>query len=159
MNFSPGYGVKRKRAIGWFLSEYLREWSLWRAIELVLDESGWAGSDALIRLANERGKRLTRELIREVVAKNDKQRFTIDASGNRMRANQGRSVEANLGLAPVEPPELLFHGTVERFLGSIRRHGLRRGSRTHVHGSETSKRRGASAPDAGSRSCRTFRRN
>ena len=34
---------------------------------------------------------------------------------------------------PVEPPELLYHGTVERFLDSIRREGLVRGKRHHVH--------------------------
>ncbi|MFO1422090.1 MAG: RNA 2'-phosphotransferase [Candidatus Competibacteraceae bacterium] len=105
-----------------FLSLILRH-KPWE-IGLVLDESGWADLDELIRLANERGKRLTRELIGEVVAKNDKQRFTIGANGNRIRANQGHSVQVNLGLAPVKPPDLLFHGTVERFLGSIRLHGL-----------------------------------
>ena len=34
---------------------------------------------------------------------------------------------------PVEPPELLYHGTVERFLDSIREKGLVRGNRHHVH--------------------------
>ena len=44
-----------------------------------------------------------------------------------------------------EPPELLYHGTVERFLDSIRQEGLRRGKRHHVHLSldaETAKRVG-----------------
>ncbi len=31
------------------------------------------------------------------------------------------------------PPELLYHGTATRFLDSIRKDGLRSGSRQHVH--------------------------
>ena len=57
----------------------------------------------------------------------------ISADGRLIRANQGHSVEVDLGLVPVEPPEPLFHGTVERFLDSIRAQGLVRGKRQHVH--------------------------
>jgi putative RNA 2'-phosphotransferase len=38
-----------------------------------------------------------------------------------------------LGLVPVEPPELLYHGTVPSFVDSIRRDGLTKGKRHHVH--------------------------
>lgn len=44
------------------------------------------------------------------------------------------------------PPEVLYHGTVERFLASIREVGLVRGNRHHVHLSkniETARRVGA----------------
>ena len=34
------------------------------------------------------------------------------------------------------PPEVLYHGTADRFLDSIRAHGLIKGSRHHVHLSE-----------------------
>ena len=39
----------------------------------------------------------------------------------------------DLALEPLEPPEILYHGTVERFLDAIEREGLRRGQRHHVH--------------------------
>ena len=39
----------------------------------------------------------------------------------------------DLGLEPVEPPPDLFHGTVARFLESIRGQGLVPGGRQHVH--------------------------
>ena len=68
----------------------------------------------------------------EVVATNDKKRFSFSPDGRLIRANQGHSVEVDLGLVPVEPPELLYHGTVERFLDSIRERALR-GNRHHVH--------------------------
>jgi len=68
-----------------------------------------------------------------VVRENDKQRFAISVDGNRIRANQGHSVAVDLGLQPVEPPELLYHGTIAKFLDSIRASGLVRGTRQHVH--------------------------
>ncbi|MBV8126140.1 MAG: RNA 2'-phosphotransferase [Planctomycetaceae bacterium] len=45
-----------------------------------------------------------------------------------------------------EPPEFLYHGTVERFLPSILKEGLVRGKRHHVHLSkdvETARKVGA----------------
>jgi putative RNA 2'-phosphotransferase len=54
-------------------------------------------------------------------------------SGELIRANQGHSVEVDLQLEEREPPETLYHGTVERFLPSILEEGLIRGNRHHVH--------------------------
>ena len=51
----------------------------------------------------------------------------------RIRANQGHSINIDLGLPPIEPPEVLFHGTATRFLDSIREQGLWQGQRKHVH--------------------------
>jgi putative RNA 2'-phosphotransferase len=103
------------------------------AIGLALDENGWANIGELIRLSNARGRNLSRELVERVVATNEKQRFTISPDGERIRAAQGHSVQIDLELAPCQPPELLFHGTAARFLASIRKEGLRRGKRLHVH--------------------------
>ncbi len=102
-------------------------------IGLTLDENGWAAIDELIRLANERGSRLTRSLLEQVVAENDKQRFAISEDGLRIRANQSHSVSIDLALAPTDPPDLLYHGTASRFLESIRATGLHSASRQHVH--------------------------
>ena len=63
------------------------------------------------------------ELI-DCVETNDKQRFAFDETGDRIRANQGHSVEVDLQLEEREPPEFLYHGTVERFLPSILKEGL-----------------------------------
>lgn len=38
-----------------------------------------------------------------------------------------------LGLSPRLPPDVLYHGTVARFLPSIRAQGLLKGQRHHVH--------------------------
>jgi putative RNA 2'-phosphotransferase len=102
-------------------------------IGLVLDEHGWADIGELIQKAGAHGVALTREQIAEVVATSDKQRFAIDQTGQRIRANQGHSVDVDLGLAPSEPPPILFHGTAEKSVGAIRAEGLKAGRRQHVH--------------------------
>ena len=59
------------------------------AIGLSLDSQGWVSLSELIDLSNRGGTRLTEALVRDVVARNDKQRFAISADGNKIRANQG----------------------------------------------------------------------
>ncbi len=70
-------------------------------IGLVLDANGWAEIGELIEKAGAHGVALTRALIAEVVATSDKQRFAIDETGQRIRANQGHSVDIDLGLPPL----------------------------------------------------------
>ena len=103
------------------------------ALGLVLDPAGWVEVTALVRALAARGEPTTHEEIQEVVATSDKQRFALSGDGARIRANQGHSVAVDLGLPPAEPPEILFHGTVARFLASIDAEGLVAGARTHVH--------------------------
>ena len=102
-------------------------------IGLVLDENGWADVDELIERAAAHGVTLTRELIAEIVATSDKRRFALDAAGRRIRANQGHSVDIDLGLEPTEPPAILFHGTAVATIAAIRNEGLKPGNRQHVH--------------------------
>lgn len=101
------------------------------SVGLVLDEGGWVAVDDLLAALARHGPRVTAEELAAVVAGNDKQRFTI--AGGRIRANQGHSVPVELGLAPSDPPEVLYHGTARRNLDSIQDVGLRRGNRHHVH--------------------------
>ncbi len=114
-----------------FLSLVLRHRP--EAIGLELDEAGWARIPELIRLAREHGRELSESVIREVVEKNDKRRFSLSDDGLRIRARQGHSIRIDLGLEPVVPPEVLYHGTARRFLDSILRQGLLKGKRHHVH--------------------------
>ena len=102
-------------------------------IGLELDENGWADVEELIAAARRHGRELSRPLIEEVVAKNDKKRFTLSPEGKRIRAAQGHSHPVDLGLPSVEPPEILYHGTATRFVDSILRDGLSPGQRQHVH--------------------------
>jgi putative RNA 2'-phosphotransferase len=98
-----------------------------------LDEAGWVAVDALLAGCARAGRAITREQLLEVVATNDKQRFELSADGRRIRASQGHSVAVELGYAQAAPPEVLYHGTASRNQASIRRLGLLKGSRHHVH--------------------------
>jgi putative RNA 2'-phosphotransferase len=114
-------------------------------IGLALDDAGWADIETLIRLAQPH-QALTRALVDLAVAENDKNRFEIDAEGRRIRARQGHSIVIDAGLTPTAPPARLYHGTASRFVDAIRREGLCKRSRQHVHLSadaETATRVGA----------------
>jgi len=114
-----------------FLSLVLRHHP--ETIGIFLDEQGWVEIDELLAATNRFDRKLIRPLLDRVVRENDKQRFAISADGTRIRANQGHSIDVDLGLQPTQPPELLYHGTIARFLDSIRTSGLERGSRQYVH--------------------------
>ena len=117
-----------------------------QSIGLQLDPEGWAHVDELIAGAARQGHHLDRATLETVCATNDKQRFAFDQSRTRIRANQGHSVEIDLQLAPLTPPDALYHGTSERTLPAILDAGLRKMARHHVHLSpdeETARRVGA----------------
>ncbi|MEZ6090303.1 MAG: RNA 2'-phosphotransferase [Pirellulaceae bacterium] len=115
-----------------FLSLLLRHRP--EVIGVTLDGEGWLCIDELITQANAHGKALTLELLHEVVATNDKQRFALSEDGLRIRASQGHSVSGvELNLEQKTPPEILYHGTVAAFLDGIRATGLHKRSRHHVH--------------------------
>ena len=100
------------------------------AIGLTLDPEGWANIEELIAKAD---IPITQALLHEVVATSDKKRFTISADGLSIRANQGHSIEVDLGFQPVAPPEFLYHGTATRFLDRIKKQGLLPQNRQYVH--------------------------
>lgn len=100
---------------------------------LTLDAAGWAPVSALLKGMRAAGHRVSREDVVRIVAENDKQRFALSEDGMRIRAVQGHSVPVELGLAPAEPPEVLFHGTASKTLGLIFRDGILPMSRRMVH--------------------------
>jgi putative RNA 2'-phosphotransferase len=102
-------------------------------VGLSLDPGGWVDLDALVAGVRERRPGVTRADVERVVATNDKQRFALDATQNRIRANQGHSLAVDLGLPPRRPPAVLFHGTVAGNVAGILREGLHRRSRHAVH--------------------------
>ncbi|PMS15973.1 RNA 2'-phosphotransferase [Trinickia dabaoshanensis] len=104
------------------------------AIGLQLDTEGWADIDALISCSDKHGRAIERSMIEVVVETNNKKRFALSEDGRRIRAVQGHSSSTVQRTYPESvPPEVLYHGTATRFLTSIVEHGLRAGSRHHVH--------------------------
>jgi putative RNA 2'-phosphotransferase len=114
-----------------FLSLVLRHKP--ETVGLTLDPAGWVSVMELLQACAQHNIPLSLEELQVVVATNDKQRFAFSEDGRRIRASQGHSVEVELGYQAAEPPEFLYHGTVERFLPSIRTKGLLKGQRHHVH--------------------------
>jgi putative RNA 2'-phosphotransferase len=114
-----------------FLSYVLRHQP--DAIGLALDPQGWASIDELITKGNAARTQFSREDLLHVVETSDKKRFSVSADGLRIRAAQGHSVSVELGLSPIEPPAVLYHGTATRFIDSILREGLKPQARQHVH--------------------------
>jgi putative RNA 2'-phosphotransferase len=102
-------------------------------IGITLDSAGWTDVGALLAASAAHGVAITRDELDQIVATSDKQRFALSPDGARIRANQGHSVEVELELAPAVPPAILYHGTVDRFLASIKDQGLIKGERHHVH--------------------------
>jgi putative RNA 2'-phosphotransferase len=91
----------------------------------------------LLEGARKNGNHITREQLEEVIRTSDKQRFALSEDGLQIRANQGHSVPVELGYEAAVPPDLLYHGTTGKFLNSIRKHGLQKQARHHVHLSPT----------------------
>jgi putative RNA 2'-phosphotransferase len=89
--------------------------------------------EQLLQAFASRGKALTRAELEDIVATSDKRRFALSPDGSMVRANQGHSVQVDLALPATLPPDVLFHGTVARYLPAIRAQGLRKGQRHHVH--------------------------
>jgi putative RNA 2'-phosphotransferase len=102
-------------------------------VGLALDPAGWVDVDVLLAAISRHGDPISRADLDRIVATNDKKRFAFSDDGRRIRASQGHSVEVELGYEPIVPPELLYHGTPERFVPSIRAQGLLKGQRHHVH--------------------------
>lgn len=103
------------------------------ALDLQLDNQGWSTIEALIKGFQNKGISLTLEQLQKIVEENNKKRFTFNEDGTMIRANQGHSIDIDLGMEPTTPPPTLFHGTATRFLDSIQATGLEKRSRQHVH--------------------------
>jgi putative RNA 2'-phosphotransferase len=121
----------RLTTVSKYLAKYLRHAP--EKLGLTLQSGGWVPVDDLLAAAGKHGFPISYDELIACVETNDKQRYAFDDTGDLIRANQGHSVAVDLQLEAHEPPELLYHGTVERFLTSILAEGLIKGKRHHVH--------------------------
>lgn len=79
----------------------------------------------------------TIELLQEIVATNNKQRFEFSPDGLHIRARQGHSIQVDVQLTEAKPPDTLYHGTAAASVPSIMASGINKGHRLHVHLSAT----------------------
>ena len=104
------------------------------AIGITLDEHGWADVQELIDGINRSdGHTLDMELLEEIVRTDEKQRYSFNEDRILIRANQGHSIPVDVELEEKIPPEILWHGTGEKYVSSIDEQGLIPKSRLYVH--------------------------
>ncbi|WP_298821756.1 RNA 2'-phosphotransferase [uncultured Roseibium sp.] len=101
--------------------------------DIVLSPEGWAAVSDVLKAFEKKKIVCDYELLKQIVTSNDKKRFEFSKDGRCIRARQGHSISIDLGLAPSEPPNVLFHGTATRFLQLIQKEGLKPMKRHHVH--------------------------
>jgi len=108
-------------------------------VAIQLSADGWANVEELIAKVNAKGKDLNMEDLCQIVALDEKQRYAFNHDKTRIRANQGHSIDIDLNLQPLIPPQYLYHGTAEKNVESIQKLGLQKRQRHHVHLSENEK--------------------
>lgn len=108
-------------------------------LNLSMDKQGWVSVDELLNNLKNQSKDfkiISFEILKNIVNTNNKKRFIIENRNgqNYIRANQGHSLKnIDLGLECKRPPDILYHGTGEKYVSSILKKGLIKKSRQHVH--------------------------
>lgn len=101
-------------------------------IGITLDEHGWANVDELI-VGVSKDRTFNMEILEEIVRTDEKQRYSFNSDKTKIRANQGHSIPVDVELQEKEPPEILYHGTGEKYVESIDKEGLSSKGRLYVH--------------------------
>ena len=101
-------------------------------IGITLDEHGWANVSELVEGVN-KVHPLDMETLEEIVRTNEKQRFSFNEDKTKIRANQGHTIPVDVELEEKDPPEVLYHGTGEKYVESIDSTGLEPRQRIYVH--------------------------
>lgn len=102
-------------------------------VGITLDTQGWVAVDRLLLALQRSDCPMNRAMLDQIVATNDKQRFSYDITGQKIRANQGHSINIDLALTPVVPPNILYHGTTATVVDAILTQGVTKQSRQYVH--------------------------
>jgi len=123
--------AKKLKSLGKFVSLVLRHDPHLAGLEL--EPGGWVSVDRLLEGLRAAGRPITQEELDFLVQENDKRRYSYDASGTRIRANQGHSVPVDLGLEAASPPDVLYHGTHLGVLQAVLEQGLSKMERHAVH--------------------------
>ena len=101
-------------------------------IGITLDEHGWANVDELIS-GIAKTHEMNMNILEGIVSTDEKQRYSFNDDKTKIRANQGHSIQVDVELEEIKPPEILWHGTGEKFTSSIDEQGLIPKSRLYVH--------------------------
>ena len=100
-------------------------------IGITLDEHGWANVEELV--AGIAQQAFDRDMLEEIVRTDSKMRYSFNEDHTLIRANQGHSIPVDVELEEKTPPDILWHGTGEKYVSSINAQGLIPKSRLYVH--------------------------
>ena len=117
--------------LGRFISLILRHSP--ETIGIKLDENGWADVEELITLMNKNRRKIDIDTLKEIVETNNKKRYEFSDDFKKIRACQGHSINVDVELEQAVPPEFLYHGTAVQNIESIKKDGIKKASRQHVH--------------------------
>lgn len=101
-------------------------------IGITLDEHGWANVKDLIE-GIKKTRPIDMDMLEEIVRTDNKQRYSFNEDKTFIRANQGHSIPVDVELKKAVPPDILYHGTGEKYVSSIDKEGLLPKSRLYVH--------------------------
>lgn len=102
-------------------------------IGIELDKCGWVNIDELVKGVSKNYPGFNTDILKEIVATDEKQRYSFNKDCTKVRANQGHSIPVDLGLEPVIPPACLYHGSAVKYMDSISNSGLVAKNRQYVH--------------------------
>ena len=97
--------MDQKTQIGKYIAFILRHKP--QAIGITLDQHGWAKVDELIAGIQRKYPNFNKDLLEDIVASDNKQRYSFNEDHTMIRANQGHSIPVDVELKEVVPPDIL----------------------------------------------------
>lgn len=95
---------------------------------LAMDDNGWVSVEEIVQKL-----KITKKELDFIVFNNNKNRFSYNVDFTKIRASQGHSIDIDIDLVNITPPEFLYHGTSIQNFEKIKNSGILKMNRTHVH--------------------------
>ena len=98
-----------------------------------LDSGGWADINELLTSLNKikKWEKITLGDIQIMIEQSDKKRHEV--KNDKIRAVYGHSIKDKIDIKPTCPPDILYHGTPNKFVELIKQNGLISKNRQYVH--------------------------
>jgi len=118
--------IKERKKLGKYLSYILRHAPEKEGLEM--DEHGYVSVPVLCKKLD-----MSKDDLDWIVDNNNKKRYAYNEDETHIRASQGHSIKVDVELEEVNPPHKLYHGTSFEILESLKKNGLMKMNRQHVH--------------------------